>query len=205
MKSNNQTISSGFTIIEVLISSALLVLLGAGFVGLQYIYTKNQTIAWQSFESVQDANRIMSSIARELRVARESENVYYPLALAEDNSIIFYSDTDFDGKAEKVRYTLNGTQLTKGIIKPVGEPATYPPESEKARVLSNNIRNSGVTLFYYYNNDWPEDSVNNPLIPANRISQTRMVKSVLRLNTRTDADSDYVIESNILIRTLKGI
>jgi prepilin-type N-terminal cleavage/methylation domain-containing protein len=197
-------INHGFTLIEVLVSAAILVLLGAGFVGLQYIYTQNQVIAWQGFENIQDANRLVSAMTREIRGARESENGSYPLVEALDNSIIFYTDSDFNGSAERVRYTLSGNQLVKGVIKPVGQPATYPAANEQVIVLTENVRNAGQPPFYYYNGSWPDDTVNNPLLQERRIADTRMIKIILRLNTKDDPGSDYILESNILVRTLKG-
>lgn len=187
---------SGFTLIEVLVSAAILVILGAGFLGLQYMFSENQIVAWQAYFSVEDANGILSNMVKELRDASQSENGSYPFVEFNDQEIIFYSDINSDGKTERVRYTLSSNQLIKGVIQPTGNPATYPTTNEKVTVLSSNIRNLAQPVFYYYNNAWPNDTTNNPLPLATRLSNTSLIKINLRLNTKAnDSKNDYVLES----------
>lgn len=194
---------AGFTLIEILVSSAILVILAAGFVGLQYIISQNQVTAWKNYVNVEDANLVLSGMARELKDARQSDAGTYALQTANDQEIIFYSDIDYDGNVERVRYTLGGNQLTKGIIEPTGIPVTYPSGSEIVKVVSEIIRNGADPIFYYYNSDWPQDTTNNPLPLANRISDTRQVKIILRTNTKAaDFDQDYILESSVRLRML---
>jgi prepilin-type N-terminal cleavage/methylation domain-containing protein len=194
--------NNGFTLIEVLISAVLLVAVGAALVGLQYAFKENQVAVWQGFENVDEANKVMATIEKELRNCHESDNGSYPLVTASSSAIVFYSDYNFDGKNEKIRYTQSGTKLIKGIIAPVGVPATYPAASEKTMVISENIRNGTSPIFYYYNEDWPTDTTNNPLAPALRIADTRIVRVMLKVNIKVDPNSDYLLDSVILLRTL---
>lgn len=112
---------NGFTLIEILVASAILVILAFGFLGLQYIIGQNQVSVWKNYLSIEYANMTLSAISRELRDARQSDTGDYLLEKADDNEIIFYSDTDQNGSVERVRYTLSGNQLIKGIIKPSGQ------------------------------------------------------------------------------------
>ena len=122
---------------------------------------------------------------------------------ADDQEIIFYSDVDYDGLSERIRYTLSGTQFIKGVIKPSGEPLSYPQVQETSRPLTEIVRNSSSPLFYYYNSDWPTDTTNNPLPLAQRISETRQIKIILMTNPKAnDSDSDYILESDIRLRML---
>ena len=41
--------NDGFTLIEILVASAIMVLLGVAFVGLQYILSENQTSSWRNY------------------------------------------------------------------------------------------------------------------------------------------------------------
>jgi hypothetical protein len=43
------------------------------------------------------------------------------------------------------------------------------------QTISTIIRNGTQAVFSYYNGDWPEDTVNNPLVPAERLLQTRLI------------------------------
>jgi prepilin-type N-terminal cleavage/methylation domain-containing protein len=127
------TLNSGFTIIEILVASALLVVLSVAFVGLQYVLSQNQTSAWQSYQSIENANGVVNIISKELRNAQKSETGSYPLVTANDQSIVFYSDYDYDGISERVRYTLTGSQLVRGIVEPTGSPYSYNLASEKVK------------------------------------------------------------------------
>jgi len=193
----------GFTLIEILISSAILVILAFGFLGLQYIIGRNQVSVWKSYLSIEDANQAISAMSRELRSARQNDAGEYLLETANDNEIIFYSDSDYDEAVERVRYTLTDNKLIKGTIEPVGSPAVYPLESEKVQVVSEIIRNGTNPTFYYYNSNWPEDTTNNPLQQDSRISDTAEVKIVVRTNPdNSNPKYDYTLESNVRLRMI---
>lgn len=194
----------GFTLIEVLVSTALMVILAMGFLGLQYILSQNQVSAWRNYLSIEGANSAISTMAKELRDARPSESGGYPIEVANDQEIVFYSDIDYDDTVERVRYILSGNQLIKGIIKPVGQPVTYPPVNEVTKVVTDIVRNATTPVFYYYNGSWPTDTTNNPLTLANRISDTREVKIFLRTNPKSNMPTyDYSLESSVRIRMLR--
>lgn len=194
----------GFTLIEILIALVITGMMGAALLGLQFIISQNQIVAWQSYISVDEANANVTSLVREVRTAKESENGAYPLANADDHEIIFYSDYDFDGETERIRYYLNGTQFSKGVIEPVGQPATYPSGNEIVKLLSDNVRNGSVAVFYYYNGDWPADTVNNPLPTPSNLSEIKLVRILIKLNTDPDdPNNDYILESYSQVRVLK--
>ncbi len=196
-----QTLNTGFTLIEVLVSAALMVMLGAGFVGLQYILSQNQVSAWRNYQSIESINLSLSQLAAELRSANSSQTGSYALDTANDQSIIFYSDYDYDGVSERVRYTLTGTQLVRGIVEPTGSPLTYNVANEKVKIISDIIRNASTPAFYYYNSDWPSDTTNNPLALVNRIADTRQIKVLLKTNPKVnDSDHDFTLETDIKIR-----
>lgn len=199
------TNSKGFTLIEVLVSAAILVILGAGFLGLQYLLSKNQVAAWNNYMNIEDTNRSVSNFIKELRNAGNSDSGGYPLESLQDQEIIFYSDYDFDNELERVRYTLTGTQFIKGVIEPSGNPAVYDVATEKVTTITEIIRNGSDPVFFYYNSDWPKDTTNNPLILSDRISNTRFVKVVLDSNPRPNQQElNFRIESSTKIRLLQN-
>lgn len=196
-------LGKGVTIIELLIAMAILSIMGVGLVSLQYILSQNQIAITKSYKYIDDANYIVSAFVKEIRGARQSDNGTYLLTLANDQEVIFYSDIDLDGKVEWVRYYLNGSHLTKETIKPTGYPAVYDLLSKKTSVVSENIKNATTPLFYYYNEDWPSDTTNNPLIVNDRLSKTKTIKIYLRINGDSNPDKDYIIESSAQIRSGK--
>jgi prepilin-type N-terminal cleavage/methylation domain-containing protein len=200
----NLTKERGMTLIEVLIAMAITSLLGLGIVSLEYILGKNQLLIINSYKSVDDANSSVTSFIREIRAARDSDNGAYLLEKVDNKEIIFYSDIDYDKSVEKVRYSLSGTNFIKGIIEPFGYPVQYPEDQEKLTTLTTNVRNELIPIFYYYNSDWPQDTLNNPLPQNLRLSDTRIVKIYLVINTQTnDPKANYTLESFSQIRMLK--
>jgi len=194
---------NGFTLIEVLVSAALMVILASGFVGLQYILSQNQVSAWRNYQSIENANAAISSMTNQIRGAFNSEDGSYPLETADDQNIIFYSDYDQDGVVERIRYTLSGSELVRGVVEPTGSPYTYDVGTEKVKTVTDIVRNGSDPIFYYYDSNWPEDTTNNPLPAANRISDARMVKIVLKTNPKdADPEHDFTLESDVKIRML---
>lgn len=210
MKSYRQTTNyqklaaiSGFTLIEILIVTIILVILGGSVLTLIYITTQTRLSTFRNLMNIDQTNATVSTMVRELRNIRTGDNAAYPLERAWDQEIIFYSDADYDGETEKVRYSLTGTQFVRGIIEPVGFPVTYPSANEKVRVLSENVKNGTDPIFYYYNGDWPSDTINNPLPQPVRLSDTKLMKAYLKLNTEDDPSTDFVLESYVQLRMLK--
>jgi prepilin-type N-terminal cleavage/methylation domain-containing protein len=200
---NQKTTKNGFTLIEVLVSAVLIIIIAGATLTLINTSTRTRLLTFRNLLNVDQANVQVSIMTRELRNIQFGENAAYPLAVAEDQEIVFYSDVDYDGQSERVRYSLNGTNFVKGIIEPVGHPATYPTANEKVKVLSQDVRNGNTPIFYYYNGDWPADTINNPLSKPVRLSDTKIMKVYLRLNTQNDPDSDFIIESYSQLRMLK--
>jgi len=195
---------SGFTLIELLISMVLIGVLGLAFVSLQSLISKNQVLIWNNYIAVDDANISVKQMVKEIRTARNGDNGAYPMEAAHDFELIFFSDIDSDGASERVRYYLDGTQFYKGIVEPVGYPVTYPLVNEKLFTITDNVRNGITPVFTYYNGDWPEDTVNNPLPSPVRLSDTKLMRIYLRLNAKLDEpEKDYILESYVQVRMLK--
>jgi len=195
---------SGFTLIEILISVILITILAGAVLSIQFFISQNQISVFRNYLSVEDSNSSVSMFVREVRNAKDAEDGSFSLVSLSDQEIIFYSDYDFDGKVERIRYSLTGTSLTKGVIEPTDPPITYPESAETIKILTNYVRNGTDPVFYYYNKDWPQDIINNPLPLANRLSDTQLVKIALTLNTKAgDPARDYTIESFAQIRLVK--
>lgn len=195
---------TGFTLIEMTVGISIMAMIGLAVLGLQYIIGQSQTTLFNQSIKVEIANTSIAAILREIRTARSGENGAYVIETGENQSFVFYSDVDFDGQTEKIRYFLEGTELKKGVIQPTGFPATYPMEDEVIRIVAENVQNSTLPIFYFYNSDWPEDVANNPLATPVDSDNVRMVRVYLRINTKPeDTDNDYVLDSFAQIRTLK--
>lgn len=194
----------GVTLIEMLITIAISSILGLGLVSLQYILSQNQVAMTKSYKALDEANFTVSSIVKEIRGARSSDTGAYVINVANDQEFIFYSDIDLDGKTEWVRYYLNNTNLMKEIIKPTGYPPIYDESTKTSSIVSEDVRNNTTPVFYYFNEDWPTDTQNNPLVQDNRLAETKTIKIYLRINEENSPEKDYILESYAQIRSAKN-
>jgi type II secretory pathway pseudopilin PulG len=105
----------------------------------------------------------------------------------------------------KAKFELTITQevqtpkLKRGVIKPVGSPATYPPDQEKITVITPYVRNA-PPIFEYY------DAEGNKIedYPA-RLKDTKLMKIFLVVNVDPNRPPvEYQLESFVQLRNLKG-
>jgi prepilin-type N-terminal cleavage/methylation domain-containing protein len=193
----------GFTLIEVIVASFILTIL-VGISAIFFVYFfKNYNFSFEQNRSLDDAQSSINKLITELKEAKTSESGAYPLLTTNDQEITFFADIDNDGKVEQVRYFLDNTQLKRGLIEPEAPPLIYDPAKEKVVVITDDVRNSAIPLFYYYNGDWPGDIVNNPLAAGARLLNTRLVKVNLIINTNPGLQKDFNISSEVMIRNLK--
>ena len=122
--------TSFFTLIELLVVSVVLIMLAMATLGLQTIISDTQKVSIDNYTNVNRINQSVSKMVREIRTAKVSESGTYPTESASDNEIIFYTDINFDGSVDRVRYTLSGTTLTKGmaeqlVVKDIASSPTF--------------------------------------------------------------------------------
>ena len=194
-------LARGFTIIEVLIATALVLIVMGFVIGMQYVLSQAREVTIRNYYNVDTNNVAINSITREIRTARLSEIGTYPIESANDNELIFYSDIDFDSRIERVRYTLTDQTLVKGVIEPAGQPIFYNPINETEKTISTSVQNGTIPLFIYYNGDWPTDTDNNPLSTPPSLSNIKSIK--IELIVDTGEDDPYTLKSFTSIRMLK--
>lgn len=155
-------------------------------------------------DAIRQAQIGIETMVKEIREARYADNGAYPLELANDQEFIFYSDIDQDNATERVRYFLFNTNFIKGIINPSEtEPINYNGP-EILATLSENVRNDVGPIFYYYNGDWPADTLNNPLPAPARLIETKLMRVYLKVNILPSRPpDDFELESSVQIRNLK--
>lgn len=98
-----------FTLVETLVVIAIFtIVLGAVFGSILMLYRSHGYI-WEQSQAIEEARRGIEIMTKEIREARSGEGGSYPLNLAGDKELIFFSDIDNDGKTERVRYFLGTT------------------------------------------------------------------------------------------------
>jgi len=186
----------GFTIIELSISALLMIVIGIAILGLQKLMADSQLFAFRNYTNVEDANFSLTQIAREMRTMRSGQNGAYPIISGQNNDVSFYSDIDYDGVSERVRYYLDGTTLRKSVTEPTGFPPAYNDADIQTRVIAENIENGTEPLFMYFNEDWPDDTNNNPLPTPANLADISLVRVFLNID-------NYSLATNVSLRMLK--
>jgi len=203
--SNTKTaiLVKGFTLVEVIVAVAIFSLIIGTFASLFVLFFKNYNFTVEQGKTIEEAKLSVQKFGSELREARTSQDGAYPLVITNDQEVAFYSDVDNDGQVEKVRYYLDGNSFYRGVVEPGTPPVVYDSNTETIRMISDKVENETQPLFLYYNSDWPGDQINNPLVQAQRLLDTRMIRLELLINTDVNQQSDFEITSQTMIRNLK--
>ena len=146
--------SAGFTLMEIIVAMSILsgIILVVTMFSLDIydfgIFLGENIVAEQE---IQLTLRVMAS---EIRAMSQSATGAYPIDVASQSSITFYSDIDGDGLAERVRYYLDATTFKKGVIKPTGTPLAYPTANEQIQEVVHNVYLPAGNIFAYYNSSY---------------------------------------------------
>ncbi|OGV90814.1 hypothetical protein A3A66_03645 [Microgenomates group bacterium RIFCSPLOWO2_01_FULL_46_13] len=117
--------SLGYTIVELLIGIFLLTAVFSGALLVTVYFMRTYNFSFEENQSLTQAQQALRRMSLELREARDSEDGSYPLATANDQEVVFYSDVDNDNQTERVRYYLVGLDLVRQVFNAVGSTATY--------------------------------------------------------------------------------
>jgi len=200
---NNFIKQSGYSLLEILITMGIfliVIVFVTAFVSQSF---KVNQFTMEQSEAINHARKGIDLMVKEIRESSPAENGSYPIENADSQTITFYSDIDADELVEKIRYFLDGTDLKKGTTEPSGFPPVYTGE-ETIITVSKNVRNNESPVFYYYNSDYPTDTVNNPLTVPAGVNEIRLIRVILTVNVDPNkAPENFVLISNAQIRNLK--
>ena len=183
----------GFTLIEILVAMSIFTLIG--IYGSRFIATGFRTFTFGSEQqtAIENARRAMEIMTKEIRGANDSERGDYPLTSTEDDNFVFYSDIDYNGETEKVRYFLDGLTFYR-VITPAG-PANDYNQPGATTTIARYISNQGATVFSYFDKN---------LVETDDLDQIRLIRIYLMVNVTPErAPDDYILESDVHLRNLK--
>lgn len=203
-KTHQKYTTVGFTLLELIMATFIFSILTAGVVTFSLYYLRNNSFSFEANQAIGIAQQNVTRIVREIREARSADDGAYTIAQADNNTFIFYSDVTNDGRTDRVRYFLNGTQLNRGVIEPTSVPVTYPLSNEKITIVADYIDLAGKPLFKYYDKNWPADQINNPLSVSQRLLNTRYVSVYIRVDIQNSTGAQpFELSSGVQIRSLK--
>ncbi len=202
-----RTTAKAMTLMELMIAIAVLLIGMEGFTLLFFrSWDTNKFILEEGLASAA-ASRATNKIISELRQAQQADNGDFPVEAADDFDLKVYADIDDDGVVERVHYYLDqdADQLLMGVTNPVGTmPISYPASDDTVTILANYVVNeSSDPTFYYYNENYPGDTVNNPLSTPSSVGSVRLVRVHLLVNIDpVHAPNNINIESFADLRNL---
>jgi Tfp pilus assembly protein PilV len=153
------------------------------------------------------ASRTVEVIVRDIRRARQADNGDYPIESGGDSDLKVYIDIDGDGVTERVHYYLSNGSVFRGVTKPNATvPITYPSGDQTTLLLAQYISNtSSDPVFFYYNKNYPSDTINNPLATPIAVENVRLIKVHLLVNIDpVHAPDNINVESFAELRNLNN-
>jgi len=165
----------GFSLIEIIIVVAIAATLVLAVSGLGGNVNGLNNLVSQELQSKSDINQTLQILTTEIRSASAAQNGAYPIESAASSSLVFYSDIDKDGSAERVRYFYGTSTIWKGMVQPTGTPAMYPTATEVVIDLVDNVipPTTSTPLFTYYGASYTGTQA--PLAAPVAVSAIRLV------------------------------
>lgn len=196
---------SGFTIIEVVVSIAILLMIGLGIITFERSVLTNTKVLQAELNSGQQIRRTLAGFVADLRSASPSSAGAYAIDTAATSTLIFYANVDNDASIERIRYFVATGTLRRAVLKPTG--TIYNVANEKFSTIINDLANPTSTpIFTYYDSGYDgfTSSSTDPLpIPIN-IPSIRMAKMSIVVNpngVRAPVMQTYTTQ--VSIRNLK--
>ena len=121
----NKNFTEGMTLVEVLVAVGIFaVIMGAVAMFQVNVFSYNRQVSG-SYTTVQDAQGILKTMTKELRMASQGANGAYAIQTAADDTIIFFADLAGDGVKKRVKYLFSPTNAVvyRGVTTPSGTPS----------------------------------------------------------------------------------
>ncbi len=198
-----QNKKTGFTLVEILVSMAIFVMVGLAIANYGRDIFSINTNLQNNLTAQMDGRQVVKKLVAELRSASPSSLGSYPIETAGTSTLVFYSNVDSDVYKERIRYFLTGTTLKRGVIKPSGNPLTYPSGSETLSTIVRDIKVSTSTaIFEYFDGNYA--GTTTPLTQPVTISSVRLIRTTIVIEADANKSPNPItITSQAMLRNLK--
>lgn len=195
---------SGMTLVELLTAIFVMAVAMGGFSILFLRSYKMNSFILETGVASAAASRGVDRIVADLRKVRQGDDGSYPIISGTGTDFKVYLDIDNDGKTERVHYFLQDGLLKQGITEPnATQPVTYPVGETVTTIVNYVANETNEPVFFYYNDDYPGDTVNNPLSTPISVQDARLVKVRLFININPNkAPEETNVESIAEFRNL---
>lgn len=181
----NKNFTEGMTLVEVLVAVGIFaVIMGAVVMFQVNVFSYNKQVSG-SYTTVQDAQGILKTMTKELRMASQGANGAYAIQTAATNTVTFFADLAGDGVKKRVKYSFSPTNAAvyRAVTPPSGTPPTYSNANTSTTTIIVNARNAAtMPMFEYFDSSYNGE--------GNALAQPVVTTSVrtVRINITLDAD-----------------
>lgn len=206
MKLSHCHYKKGFTLIEMIVTIAIVGVLGVIISKFQSDVFSFNRYFQSSFDTAEKAQKLLHPMTAEIRSASQSNTGSYPVDTISDTDFSFYSDTNNDGLKEKVRYYLVGTTLYKEIINPTGTPYQYNVANKVVTTFLTGVTNiaDSIPLFTYYDATYTGGSGGQVAPLSGSINTVRLIGITIRIDSDPNKPPTTTqIQTMVAIRNLK--
>lgn len=200
MKPYRSTSTRGLTLIEALVTVAIISLATIAVAGAVVFFYRTNAYTMEQSVAINEARRGIDEAVRNVREATYAETGSYPVESAATDSFTFYSDIDKDMDVERVRLFLDGTTFKRGVTKPAGTPVTYSGQPENVDLLAQDVRNGAenVDVFSYVN------ATGTPVTDLSSITDISYVNITLVVNVNpSKLPRSFTLTSSATMRNLR--
>jgi len=181
---NRSSRIAGFTLIEVVVAIGIFTII-IGAVGLfESNIFSYQKSASNTMNTVQDAEVILKTISRDLRMASQGSDGSYALQITATDTLEFFADINGDGLKERVRYSLIGNDLYRTLLMPTGSPLSYSGAESTSTILTDVVNTSLTPVFSYFDGTYTGTTTGNLSQPVSA-DAVRLIEISLILNGKT--------------------
>lgn len=194
---------TGFTLIEILIVTGLLVLFLVALSTFGRDLFVFNTRYGLSFSADSNAKSALKKLTAELRAAESSATGGFLIETAASTSLTFFSDPDDDGTRERLRYFIEDHSLKRGLTEPSGNPPIYASGDEKIQTLIADLLTASST-FVYFGNGYDGSALSPSLVEPIDVQAIRMARFVFVIQAPSNrAPAPYTVQSEVMIRNVK--
>lgn len=200
----NKHKQKGITLVEILVAVSIFVAIVIVFVSFQSDVFKLNRIISSGLNTQQYSTKILRPFASEIRSATISNIGAFPISVASSTIIEFYSDTDDDGLAEKIKYFVEDNKFKRSSIIPSGNPLIYDSDDATVKTVVDGVVNGATSVFEYFDESYDGSSTSTPMGYPINLTNITLVKATLILDDNPNAlPLPVTVTSQVMFRNLK--
>lgn len=194
----------GFTLVELLIAMAIMLIIFTGAAALYYTSTQSTAAIWSDLEAQRNARALTQEFRNYVRRANIANNGAYPIEAASSSTLIFFADIDSDGLMERIHYEYTTSTVYRGITKPTGTPYIYDVNNEVIFPIARGIQNSanGMGIFSFFDENYT--ATGTALTEPVDVTSIRVVQLYVQVDDDPfSPPSSFDLSTAVDIRNLK--